>query len=288
VGNIRLIVNADDFGASEEVNEGVIRGFREGVLTSCSLIVTGDAFVQAVQLARENPHLAVGIHLVVVSGRSVLTPLEIPSLVDNKGCFSNQPVLAGMKYYFLPQARQELKKELAAQFEKFHTSGLRCSHIDGHWHFHTHPVIFDLAIRMGKQYGVRQMRVPEDDLALALRFDPSSSAQKRLYGIVFKFLCNYMRRHLSQEGFSCTDRVYGFFETGRMNSTYFLWLLDQLCSETNEIYLHPAYHRNDPTQTAAKNQCLAEYRALVDERVIRRIRQLGIHLTTYEALSSPS
>ena len=70
--SIRLIVNADDFGESEEVNEAVIQAHRKGVLTSCSLMVTGKAFENAVQLAIQNPQLAVGLHLVVVMGRSVL------------------------------------------------------------------------------------------------------------------------------------------------------------------------------------------------------------------------
>src|SRR5262245_41291022 len=64
----RVIINADDFGASEEVNEAVIRAYKEGVLTSASLMVTGQAFDQAVRLANENPGLAVGIHLVTVVG----------------------------------------------------------------------------------------------------------------------------------------------------------------------------------------------------------------------------
>jgi hypothetical protein len=128
------------------------------------------------------------------------------------------------------------------------------------------------------------MRVPEDDVALALRFDPSRSSQKRLYGMIFQVLCRRMRRRLAQEGFACTERVYGFFETGRMNSTYLLWLLNRLRSETNEIYLHPAYYRNDPTQGVLKNQKLAEYLALVDQQVIQRMKQLGIQLTSYEAL----
>ena len=285
-GDMQLIVNADDFGTSEEVNEAVIRGFRDGILTSCSLVVTGKAFDQAIRLARESPKLAVGIHLVTISGRSVLPRSEIPSLVDGEGCFSNRPVAAGIKYYFLPRARLELKKELTAQFAKFHSSGLRCSHIDGHWHFHIHPVVFDLAIRLGRQYGVFQMRVPDDDLSLALRFDPSRQRQKRLYGMIFSILCRQMRRRLLKEGFACTDKVYGFFETGQMNSAYFLWLLEHLRSETNEIYLHPAYYRIDPTQSMSKNQSFVEYLALVDEQVIRRTRQLGIHLATYESLST--
>src|SRR2546426_4417919 len=92
----RLIVNADDFGISEEVNEAVIRAYREGVLTSTSLMVTGAAFTQAVKLARENPGLAVGIHLVTVVGKSVLSHSEIPTLVDREGNFSNNPTAAGL------------------------------------------------------------------------------------------------------------------------------------------------------------------------------------------------
>src|SRR5438128_6027437 len=93
----RLIVNADDFGMSEAVNEAIIRAHREGVLTSTSLMVTGDAAEQAVRLAKENPGLAVGIHLVAVMGRSVLPHSEIPTLVDEAQSFSNNPTAAGQK-----------------------------------------------------------------------------------------------------------------------------------------------------------------------------------------------
>src|SRR5882724_3324129 len=90
---LRLIINADDFGMSEEVNEAAIRAYKEGVLTSTSLMVTAAAFEQAVRLAKENPGLAVGIHLVTVVGKSVLPHREIPTLVDEKGNFSNNPAM---------------------------------------------------------------------------------------------------------------------------------------------------------------------------------------------------
>jgi len=80
-----LIINADDFGMSEEVNEAVIRAYKEGVLTSTSLMVTGAAFEQAVRLAKENPGLGVGIHLVSVVGQSVLPHSEIGSLLMRIG-----------------------------------------------------------------------------------------------------------------------------------------------------------------------------------------------------------
>ena len=145
----RLIVNADDFGISEAVNEAVIRAFTEGVLTSCSLMVTGEAFEHAVSLAHAHPDLAVGIHLVTVMGRAVLPPAAIPTLVDAAGNFVSNPTKAGLKYYFSPQARSELRQELRAQFDKFAATGLRLSHIDGHLHMHVHPVIFRAALALG-------------------------------------------------------------------------------------------------------------------------------------------
>src|SRR5215470_4509625 len=179
----RLVVNADDFGMSEEVNQAIIRAFKEGVLTSCSLMVTGKAFDQAVRLAKENPGLAVGIHLVTVMGRAALPQSEIPSLVDQEGNFSNNPTLAGLKYYFSSHARKELRKELAAQFERFASTGLPLSHIDGHLHLHVHPVIFNAALELGAKYGARRMRVPVEERRLALEFDRSNVGIKTVHSL---------------------------------------------------------------------------------------------------------
>jgi chitin disaccharide deacetylase len=170
VNKTQVIINGDDFGRSPEVNEAVIRSFRTGTLSSCSLMVTGDAFEHAVRLALENPDLAVGIHLVTVQGKAVLPYFEIPSLVDREGRFSQSPTAAGLKYYFLKKARRQLRRELTAQFQRFHATGLRLSHVDSHLHMHVHPVIFGVAVELAERYGVRRMRVPQDDFQLALRF----------------------------------------------------------------------------------------------------------------------
>src|ERR1044071_8329071 len=236
----RLIVNADDFGISEEVNEAVIRAFKEGVLTSTSLMVTGAAFEQAVRLARENPGLAVGIHLVTVMGRSALPHNEIPSLVDKEGTFSNNPTRAGLKYFFSPRARRELRKELAAQFEKFRATGLHLSHIDGHLHLHVHPVIFNAALELGIGHNCRRMRVPVEERRLALSFDRTNCSQKTVHTMLFGVLALYMKSKLRARGFTFPERVYGNLQSGRMSERYFLYMLDNLQSETNEIYFHPA------------------------------------------------
>jgi len=276
----KVIINADDFGMSEEVNEAVIRAYTEGVLTTTSLMVTGAAFDQAVRLARENPGLGIGIHLVTVMGLSVLPKSEIPSLVDKNRNFSNNPTAAGLKYFFSPRARRELRKELAAQFEKFHSTGLTLSHIDGHLHLHVHPVIFKAAIELGANYGCRRMRVPEEELRLALRFDHANAAHKRVHALLFGGLARWMKRKLKARGFTFAERVYGNLQSGRVNERYFLYALDNLTAETNEIYFHPAIFRDDDLSDEQR-QCVIEFEALTSPSVKRRVSEFGIKLTNY-------
>jgi hopanoid biosynthesis associated protein HpnK len=277
----RLIVNADDFGISEAVNEAVIRAFTEGVLTSCSLMVTGEAFEHAVRLAHAHPDLAVGIHLVTVMGRAVLPPAAIPTLVDAAGNFVSNPTRAGLKYYFSPQARSELRQELRAQFDKFAATGLRLSHIDGHLHMHVHPVIFWAALELGLHYGVRHMRVPQEEYHLAVNFRRQEAGKKALYTLLFSLLARRLKRQLRMSDFVYAERVYGHLHSGQMDEPYFLYMLDNLHATTNEIYFHPAVYPADCMLNAAEQQCMREFAALTSPRVRRRAHELGIELMNY-------
>jgi len=277
----KLIVNADDFGMSDEVNQAVIRAHKDGVLTSTSLMVTGPAFDDAVKLAREHPRLAVGIHLVTVVGKSALPHSEIPTLVDREGNFSNNSVSAGLKYYFSRRARRELKKELAAQFDRFRTTGLPLSHIDGHLHLHVHPVIFNVALALGAEYGARRMRVPVEERELALDFDGSNRFQKTVFTLLFGALGKHMKRKLRKHGFSFPERVYGNLQSGRMSERYCLYVLERLTEETSEIYFHPAVYSDDRVLDNEERQCSIEFEALVSASVKEKMRELGIKLTNY-------
>ena len=96
----RLIVNADDFGLSPEVNAGIIRAHRDGILRSASLMVAEPAARDAAELARENRDLDVGLHAVVCRGRSVLDASRLGAAMSASGEFIDNPVTAGMRYFF--------------------------------------------------------------------------------------------------------------------------------------------------------------------------------------------
>lgn len=281
---IRLVVNGDDFGVSHEVNEAVVRAYRDGCLTSCSLMAGGEAFEDAVRLSRENPGLDVGLHLVAVCGRSVLPPSEIPCLVDARGRFPFNPASAGLKYFFSRTARRQLKKELSAQLERVLSAGLRVSHIDSHCHMHVHPVIFDAAVELGERCGCRKMRVPEDDLEAALPFLEGNRTGVAAMAAVFRLLANRMRKKLVGRGFAFADAVHGYFLSGRMNEAYVLGLLDRLHREKNELYLHPAVYGEGRLLGPGEVRCAAEFGILVSPRVRARIEELDIQLTNYDGL----
>ena len=74
----RLIVNADDFGRSRSINRAVLRAHRDGILTTASLMVNEPGFTEAVEMAKDNPRLGVGLHLTLLCGHSALPPERIP------------------------------------------------------------------------------------------------------------------------------------------------------------------------------------------------------------------
>jgi chitin disaccharide deacetylase len=235
-----LIINADDFGRCPKVNAAVIQAWREGVLTSASLMVTGEAAQEAVALARQALGLAVGLHLVLASGKSVLGKATLPHLVDAAGNFPASGFRAGMALVFSRAARRELDLELQAQFEAFHQTGLVLDHVDSHLHFHLHPVVFGRVLRLAQAYGANGIRIPADDLRLALAYNRSAWPVKVLWFTGYGMLGSLAGRKLRGSSIPAAGRVYGLFQSGRMETRYVLRLLTSLPDGLVEIYFHPA------------------------------------------------
>src|SRR4051794_31851478 len=123
-----VVVTADDFGLSTAVNEAVERAHCEGILGAASLMVAAEAAGDAVARARRLPRLRVGLHLVLVDGAPALPTHEIPHLLDAAGALPRDLARAGVKWFFSPPARAELRREIRAQFEAFAATGLKLDH----------------------------------------------------------------------------------------------------------------------------------------------------------------
>jgi hopanoid biosynthesis associated protein HpnK len=224
---VKLVLNADDFGRSGQINRAVERAHREGVLNSASLMIAGEAAEEAAEIARRNPDLSIGLHLVVVDGPSVLS-----------APFANRPVQLGLSYQLRRSARQKLSSEIGAQFERFAKTGLPMAHVDGHQHMHMHPAVFDLVLPLAEKFGARRLRIIRDDLRLALRHDSRQFPLKSMSGMIFMALARRCLRRMRGTTLWSGDRTYGFFQSGMMDQKYVLSVLAQ-ARDSDEIYFHP-------------------------------------------------
>ena len=283
-----LIVNGDDFGFSSGVNQAIIAAHEQGILTSTSLMVTGAAFAEAVELARARPRLAVGLHLVLACGRSVLPHSQIPHLVDRAGNFSNQPETAGIYYHFNAAARRELPLEIRAQLTKFRATGLPLSHVDGHVHVQIQPVVLHHLVQLAAEFKIKFVRLPLEDLRASLRADRADWVAKILLSLVYAGLRHYGARVLRAHQIGYVDRVYGLLQSGRMTEAYLLKLIPHIHSQLVEIYAHPAVAIAGEPANEAYGLGAAERDALMSDRVRALIKSQGFALTNYSQLGAGS
>lgn len=269
----RLIVNADDFGRSRSINAAVIQAHREGILTTASLMVNEVACAEAVELARQNPRLGVGLHLTFLCGHSALPPDKIPGLVNARGEFTNNPSGAGFRYFFQRSLRAQLRAELHAQFEKFRATGLPLDHVNGHLHLHLHPAIFGMLMADAKELGIRHVRLTFDPLWLNLRLASGHFFYRLLHVLIFHVLSARARPVLRRGDFRYTQRVFGLLQNARVDEPYVLNLLEQLPPGDSELYSHPSLDE-------FKN----EFDALVSPRVRQRAQAAGLELIRYQDL----
>jgi len=233
-----LIVTADDFGLHPAVNGAVERATREGVLTAASLMVGAPAAADAVRRARDLPGLAVGLHLVLADGWSVLPHRSIPALVDAQGRFGNNMVLDGVRFFALPAVRRQLEAEIRAQFQAFADTGLPLDHVNAHKHFHLHPTLLEMLLRLGAQFGVPAVRLPREPSWVARRAG-GALAGPAVAGLLSPWLA-IMRRRLRAARMAHNDHVFGMSDSGAMDEARLLQILGRLPDGMTEIYLHPA------------------------------------------------
>lgn len=280
-----IVINGDDFGFSTGVNEAIITAHAQGILTSTSLMVTAEAAEQAIALARSHPDLAVGLHLVLVCGRSALPASKIPHLVDSQGNFSDNPIKAGLNYQFNRSARQELRGEIRAQLEKFCASGLPLSHVDGHLHLHSHPVVLAILAELAEEFKIKTIRLPSEELRLTLKFDRRHLLQKLIWSGVFNKLRQYGESLLKSQSVDFAERVYGLLQSGGITEEYLLSLIPQIQADVVEIYCHPAVVIPGELLNGPPGSGETELAALLSQPVRQLLIENEFELTNYNRLS---
>ena len=277
VDQTSLIVCADDFGRDVAVNEAVEEAHRGGILTATSLMVGEPSVADAVARAKRLPGLGVGLHLVLADGAPLLPAAEVPALVGKDGAFDPNMVRAGFRFYVSPVARRQLAAEIRAQFAAFAATGLPLDHVNGHKHVHLHPTVARLVVEIGREFGMRAMRLPCEPAAPLRQAAPD----ERFAAPAWSPVTTSLRKRLDRAGLARNDQVFGLAWSGAMTEDRLLALLPHLPDGVSEIYAHPAV---GAVSFAPSYRHAAELAALVSPRVRALVAALGLRLARYADL----
>jgi hopanoid biosynthesis associated protein HpnK len=218
----------------------------------------------------------------------VLPPEQIPGLVGSNGCFLDNPVAVGMKLFFDPTIRMQLRNEVEAQILKVKETGLPISHIDGHLNIQMHPTVFCLLAELMPRYEITSFRITRERLFENLRLDRSRMIGKMVERVIFGVLSRYAVTALNYHGVSTAVEVKGVLNSGKMTEEYLIATLDRLQEGTSEVYCHPGCLPDaEITRLMPDYKHQEELAALLSPKVRERLQQLSITLTNYRGESKP-
>jgi predicted glycoside hydrolase/deacetylase ChbG (UPF0249 family) len=273
-----LIVNADDYGLTPAVSRGILRGVRDGVITSTSVLVLGCGFSRSVGWLRDAGPLGVGVHLALVGEDPPLSSAdEIPTLVDRRGRLprSWRQLLPRVMAKRIDMA--DVERELVAQISVARDAGLSLDHLNSHQHVHMFPGLRDVVIDLAHRFDVPAVRVTR-----MCRRGPTGRMMRRLSAT--------LERELQADGIAYPAAAAGLDEAGRFDETMILRALERFAAAdvaSIELSGHPGEADDDERYRYRWGYHWgAELDALVSPSVRQAVERYGFRLGTYRDLAA--
>jgi predicted glycoside hydrolase/deacetylase ChbG (UPF0249 family) len=285
---VTLLINADDFGLTPGVNRSIAELHQGRALSSATLMATGTFFDDAVAVAKANPALEVGCHVLLVDGTPALPASQIRSLCPDGQGFRPQLSRFATDLYTGRIREGEIEAEATAQIRRLQTAGLRVSHIDTHKHTHLFPRVLRPLLRAARACGIPAIRNPFEP-GWALRATPgmnsSAGRLRRLAVVVLGSQRRAFLRLVQASSMSTTDGTIGVLATGTLDVEATLHQLLQAMPPTGswELVCHPGYPDThlDQVRTRLRASRAAEHAAL-----LQLIPRSGIALASWRDLGA--
>jgi len=286
-----LVVNADDFGQSDAISDGVCQAARAGAVTSATLLCNcGRSARRAIELASDIPQLGVGVHLNLTEGLPLANPAGVSRLLGPDGRFRHSP--AGLLR--LSASRRfcgEVLIEWSAQIEWFLSRGACPTHLDSHKHVHAVPPLFEVACTLAEKYEipfVRRVAEPPWRGPLARSAPPLDKRRRARQWLAATALRLGFglsaRRSLARHGVQSADYFFGLIDTGGWSLQLLTCLLDRLPRGLSELMVHPGRAEAVPQSGRLAQSRPRELAALIAADLPGRAAHLDIRLTHYGRL----
>lgn len=243
----RLLINADDFGLTAGVNRAMIELHQAGVLTSATLMATGSAFDDAVALAKANPTLGVGCHIVLVDGVPAAAPEQIPTLLGADGRHLRSSLIDFVRDLLLGRIREEeIEIEARAQIRKIKQAGLQPTHVDSHKHSHMFPQVTRPLLRALIAESIHAIRNPFEP-AIVQQLNHAGMKRRLQVTLLSQLRPAFLRNLQATSGRVTTpDGTIGLSATGNLTPDTLAEVLRTLPSQgVYELVCHPGYNDRD-------------------------------------------
>jgi chitin disaccharide deacetylase len=290
----RLIVNADDFGLTGGVNRAIVEAHTHGIVTSSTLMAHGDAFDDAVRLAKQLPGLSVGCHVVLIDGEPVLDADRLPTIASRNSTPAR--FRDGLKSFAVRALSgrmhaEEIEAETSAQIRKIQSAGITVSHVDSHKHTHLFPAVLRPVLRAARACGVPAIRNPfgpRRPLKSAALLARPSLWTRYAEVRILRTLAGKFGDTARGEGLATPDGTLGVVVTGALDEQLFRAITDIIPEGTWEFVCHPGY--NDfalqRANTRLRESRETELRVLTMPEVRQLLLGSGIALISYHEFAS--
>ncbi|MHC4870696.1 MAG: carbohydrate deacetylase [Planctomycetota bacterium] len=276
----KLIVNADDFGFSTGINDGILKCHKDGILTSTTIAANMPAAEEAAEKSKDFPDLGTGIHLNIVRGCPLTDKTKVNDLVDSNGHFRlSHKDFALLSLYKNNKIIKQIDYEYRAQIERALSLGLKISHIDSERHHAVWPAVFNIVLKLAEEYQIRGLRlINEPFLPTGL----SSGITNIVKTCSLRILSKINKRSI--DNFITTDYFYGSTHIGKINENFILSLLDCLPVGICELMTHPGIICGNESAEAAsyldKSRNI-ELEALCSKSVTAKVSKMNIELINF-------
>jgi chitin disaccharide deacetylase len=288
-----LIVNADDLGIHPHINSGILSAYRNGILTSCTMLMTTAYRDQTVREFVKPAALPIGIHLSLTLGKAVAPAERVPDLVDEEGNLklgADRLLLSSFKGPGGQNLLDQITREIAAQLALARDLGLRATHADSHQHVHMNPAIYRLIEDLLPRYGVTRLRYSKERL-YAFAAGPDLPALLKRNNPPKWALLRWRSRQIEPR-LATTDGFFGILYSGTMTKRALVSVIARLpAGRSLEICIHPGfpapegesfYPRPGYNAFISASARKSEHDILVDPEVADLVRRRGLVLRAFD------
>jgi predicted glycoside hydrolase/deacetylase ChbG (UPF0249 family) len=280
----RLIIHADDLGADDARNAGIIEAIEAGSVTAASILVNGPAFQDCLQriASADFNHISFGVHLNLTEGIPLSPGLK--SITGPDGFFFGKEETHGRLMSKGDEGlEQEVRQEFVAQIQALRDAGVRIDHLDGHQHVHIFPAAIDATVRTAMEFGIPWIRIPEEPLPSRsmVRNNPLLNDEAER----FCRLAAAARTRIHGSTLKMTDHFRGLYLKGRLSLTRLERTLQTLPPGLTELMVHPGRvpggQAEGPFSAFSNREREKELAVLTSGRFHRMLEKYHVQLASF-------